>query len=97
MALTRLSPVSGDLELIRYLLVGIPGGDQAQHADLCRRQGVIRRMLSDFIRAGDRRMASGDGDGHFVWRISQVIEDRHREVWFVGGCGLIPSKSIASI
>ena len=29
-----------------------------------------------------------DSDGHFVGRISQVIEDRHREIWFVGERGL---------
>jgi len=29
-----------------------------------------------------------DGEGHFVGRISQVIEDRHREIWFVGERGL---------
>ncbi len=27
-------------------------------------------------------------DGHFVGRISQVIEDRHREIWFVAERGL---------
>jgi signal transduction histidine kinase/ligand-binding sensor domain-containing protein len=30
-----------------------------------------------------------DLDGHFVGRISQVIEDRHREIWFVGERGLL--------
>ena len=29
-----------------------------------------------------------DNDGHFVGRISQVIEDTHREIWFVGERGL---------
>ena len=29
-----------------------------------------------------------DSDGHFVGRISQVIEDRHRDIWFVGERGL---------
>jgi ligand-binding sensor domain-containing protein/signal transduction histidine kinase len=29
-----------------------------------------------------------DSDGHFVGRISQVVEDRHREIWFVGERGL---------
>jgi len=29
-----------------------------------------------------------DSDGHFVGRISQVIEDRRREIWFVGERGL---------
>ena len=29
-----------------------------------------------------------DSDGHFVGRISQVIEDRHRQIWFVGERGL---------
>ena len=29
-----------------------------------------------------------DSDGHFVGRISQVIGDRHREIWFVGERGL---------
>ena len=29
-----------------------------------------------------------DSDGQFVGRISQVIEDRHREIWFVGERGL---------
>src|SRR5271165_1785407 len=29
-----------------------------------------------------------DSDGRFVGRISQVIEDRHREIWFVGERGL---------
>jgi len=29
-----------------------------------------------------------DSDGHVVGRISQVIEDRHREIWFVGERGL---------
>ena len=29
-----------------------------------------------------------DSDGHFVGRISQVIEDRQREIWFVGERGL---------
>ena len=29
-----------------------------------------------------------DSDGHFVGRISQVVEDRHHEIWFVGERGL---------
>ena len=29
-----------------------------------------------------------DSDGHFVGRISQVIEDRHRDIWLVGERGL---------
>ena len=29
-----------------------------------------------------------DSDGHFVGRISQVIVDKHREIWFVGERGL---------
>jgi ligand-binding sensor domain-containing protein/signal transduction histidine kinase len=29
-----------------------------------------------------------DSDGHFVGRISQVIEDKHHEIWFVGERGL---------
>ncbi|WP_242618307.1 sensor histidine kinase [Edaphobacter modestus] len=29
-----------------------------------------------------------DGDGQFVGRISQVIEDAHRDIWFVGERGL---------
>jgi hypothetical protein len=50
----------GDLELIRDLLVGIAGRDQAQHTDLCRGQGVIRRMLGDFVRGfGRKRLSSG--------------------------------------
>ena len=50
----------GDLELIRDLLVGIAGRDQAQHIDFCRRQGVIRRMLGDFVRGfGRKRLSSG--------------------------------------
>ncbi len=34
-----------------------------------------------------------DSDGHFVGRISQVIEDRHREIWFVGERGLFHLNS----
>ena len=39
-----------DGELIRNLLVRIPGCDQSQHGDFCGCQGVIRRMLGDFVR-----------------------------------------------
>ena len=34
-----------------------------------------------------------DSDGRFVGRISQVIEDRHREIWFVGRPRSVPSGS----
>ena len=34
---STLDAFLSDLQLIRDLLVGIPNGDQAQHADLCRR------------------------------------------------------------
>jgi ligand-binding sensor domain-containing protein/signal transduction histidine kinase len=34
-----------------------------------------------------------DSDGHFVGRISQVIEGRHREIWFVGERGLFHLNS----
>ena len=51
MHLTRLFTVSSVVEsLIRDLFVCIAGGDQPQHADFCRRQGVIGRMLGDFVR-----------------------------------------------
>ena len=50
----------GDRELIRDLLVGIPSGDQAQHTDFCRGQGIIRSMLGDFVRGfGRKRLSSG--------------------------------------
>src|SRR5271165_1426270 len=39
-----------DRELIRDLLVRITSGDQSQHGNLCRCQGVISRMLGDFTR-----------------------------------------------
>ena len=29
-----------------------------------------------------------DSDGQFVGRITQVIEDSHRDIWFVGERGL---------
>jgi hypothetical protein len=45
----------GDRELIRDLLIGISGCDQAEHFDLCRCQGIIRGMLSDFVRGFGER------------------------------------------
>jgi hypothetical protein len=45
----------GDRELIRDLLIGISGCDQAEHVDLCRRQGIIRGMLGDFVRGFGRK------------------------------------------
>ena len=39
----------GDRKLIRNLLVGIAGRDQAQYGNFCWRQGVIRRMFGDFV------------------------------------------------
>ena len=44
-----------DGELIRNLLVRIAGCDQPQHGDLCRGEGVIRRMLRDFVRGLGRK------------------------------------------
>jgi hypothetical protein len=50
----------GDLELIRDLLIGISGCDQAEHIDFCRRQRIIRRMLGDFVRGfGRKSLLSG--------------------------------------
>ena len=50
----------GDRKLIRDLLVGIAGRDQSQHIDFGRGQGVIRRMLGDFVRRfGRKRLSSG--------------------------------------
>ena len=39
----------GDRELIRDLFIGISGCDQAEHVDFCRRQGIVCRMLGDFV------------------------------------------------
>ena len=39
-----------DRELSRNLLVGIPGRDQSQYKDFCRRQSVVSSMLHDFVR-----------------------------------------------
>ena len=38
-----------DRELMRNLLVRIPGRYQSQHKDFCWGQGVISRMLGDFV------------------------------------------------
>ena len=50
-----LDGLLGDRELIRDLLIGISGCDQAEHVDFCRRQGIIRRMLGDFVRRFGRK------------------------------------------
>ena len=50
-----LDGLLGDRELIRDLLIGISGCDQAQHVDFCRRQRIIRRMLGDFVRGFGRK------------------------------------------
>ena len=42
-----LDRVLGNGELIRNLLVRIPGGDQAQYDDFCWGQGLITHMLRD--------------------------------------------------
>jgi hypothetical protein len=47
---STLDGLLGNRKLIPDLLVGISGRDQAQHADFCGGQGVIRRMLSYFVR-----------------------------------------------
>ena len=56
----------GDRELIRNLLVRIAGRDQSQHGDFRRRQGIIGRMLGDFVR-GLWRKASSFRHGPHGW------------------------------
>src|SRR6185437_3183439 len=52
-----------DGELIRNLLVRIPGCYEAQDKDFGRRQGVIRRVLGDLVRGfrGKGLLSSMDG------------------------------------
>jgi hypothetical protein len=42
-----LDGVLGDAELIANLLIGISGGDEPQHREFCRGQGLIADMLRD--------------------------------------------------
>ena len=49
-----------DGELIRNLLVRIPGCDQSQHGDFCGCQGVIHRMLGNFVRGLRRESLLSD-------------------------------------
>ena len=50
---SALDRVLGDQKLGGNLFVRISGGDQPQHLDFRRRQGIIRRMLGKF--GGDLR------------------------------------------
>ena len=45
-----LDGVLRDGELIRNLLVRVPGGDETQHKDLCWCQRLIAHMLGDLER-----------------------------------------------
>ena len=53
---SALDGVFRNAELIRNLLVRVPGGDEAQHADFCRRQGLIGHMLRDLERGLGRSL-----------------------------------------
>ena len=49
-----------------------------------------RRRRSRQVRSSARNVTHyrEDSEGRFVGRIAQVIEDRHRDIWFIGNRGL---------
>ena len=69
--------VLGDAEVIRNLLVRLPGGDEAQHDEFGRCQRLIADMLSDLERRLRRQtpLASMDrSDGLQQIRMERVLE-----------------------
>ena len=65
-----LDSLLGDRELIGDLLVGVSGGDQAEHVDFCRRQGVIGRMLGSSLDL----LSCGRWSPHSDWYVTSLNE-----------------------
>ena len=60
----------GDRELVGDLLISIASRDQAKNVDFCRRQCIVRRVLSQLVRGfGRERLPAGMNDSDCLYEL----------------------------